>query len=298
MDNNSLFHVSEKRKQVWEIEMQILDAFVSICKTKGLSYYLIGGSLLGAVRHNGFIPWDDDIDIGMPRKDYDKFVKIANELLPDPLFLQSNETETGFYYGHAKIRNSQTTAIRKLDWGSGSLFNQGIFIDIMPFDAIPNNCFIRKTHYYIISFLRKLILRSCYYGGLDKHTVKNKIFHFFTKIVSLFISPHTLSILYDIIVKAFENRNTAYVGQISTSYDYVKSRRERTIYDELIDHQFEDRVYKIPKRYEEILNPAYGDWRTPKPQAPTLHGTTFFDPNHPYTYYLEGNGKVDFDIPL
>ena len=67
MDNNSLFHVSEKRKQVWEIEMQILDAFVSICKTKGLSYYLIGGSLLGAVRHNGFIPWDDDIDIGMER---------------------------------------------------------------------------------------------------------------------------------------------------------------------------------------------------------------------------------------
>ena len=79
--------------RIKEIELDMLKAFVSICDQLGLKYYLIGGTLLGAVRHKGFIPWDDDIDVGMPREDYEVFVEKAGKLLPDYIFLQNYRTD-------------------------------------------------------------------------------------------------------------------------------------------------------------------------------------------------------------
>lgn len=299
MNNSSeIFQVSDKRKAVWEIELQIMDEIDRICKKYNIKYFLAGGSMLGAARHNGFIPWDDDIDVGMLRPEYERFIEICKKELPPNCFVQTFDSDEGFCYLQAKIRRSDTTAIQKRNWKSGLTFNQGIFVDVFPFDNIPENFFSRVWHYAGIVFWQRVLKRHYNYKGFDHHTLKGRIFKIMVDFVFAVKSPDKIYASCDKLLKKYSKKNTKYVGELTTIYRYKKTRRERVLYDEVIDHQFEDRIYKIPKRYEEILSLAYGDWRTPKPQAPTLHGTTFFDPDHPYTEYLEGKRTVDFDSPL
>ena len=106
VDNNYGFLVSEKRKKIWNIELDLIRQFISICQHYGLHYIASGGTLLGAIRHNGFIPWDDDVDIMMPRNDYERFLNIAQSNLPKYCFVQSNKTEKYYANGHAQIRNN------------------------------------------------------------------------------------------------------------------------------------------------------------------------------------------------
>lgn len=298
MAPSNQYPVSEKRKAVWAVELQIMDEIVRICEKYGIKYFLAGGSMIGAARHDGFIPWDDDIDVGMLRPDYERFVQACDTELSEPFFLQNGKNEKNYYYVHSKLRRSDTTAIRKRDWLSGIAFNQGIFVDIVPFDNIPDNVFLRVYHYVSLSLVGKIFKRYVYFKGIDNPTLKNRIALLLGKILFCFTTPEKMAALDDRLLKKYSGKKTKYIGEITTNYRYKKSRRERVLYDELIDHKFEDRVYKIPKRYEEILNQAYGDWRTPKPQAPTMHGVVFYDPEHPYTDYLEGKRDVDFDLPL
>ena len=99
------FYVDTTRKKVWLIALDLLHQFDSICQKYSLRYYLMFGSLLGAVRHNGFIPWDDDVDVAMPREDYEKIMKLKNEF-KHPYFLQNPYSDNGYYQSFMKLRNS------------------------------------------------------------------------------------------------------------------------------------------------------------------------------------------------
>lgn len=298
MNTSNLFPVSDKRKAIWNVELQIMDEIVRICEKYNIKYFLAGGSMIGAVRHNGFIPWDDDIDVGMFRQEYERFLKLCKKELSYPYFIQTYDNDDGYCYVHAKIRRSDTTAIRKIDWKSGLTFNQGIFVDIVPFDNIPDTLIPRVWHFTNVIISERILKRYFNYRGFEHHSWKSRLFKVLVDCVIAFKSPDKIYSSCDKMLKKYSGKNTTFVGELTTNYKYKKSRRERVLYDELVDHPFEDRIYKIPKRYEEILNLAYGDWRTPKPQSPTLHGAMFYDPDHPYTDYLEGKRKVDFDSPL
>ena len=115
------------------IELEMLKTFIKICKKHNFMYFLVGGTCLGSVRHGGFIPWDDDIDVGMPRSDYNKFIKIASEELPGNMFLQTFFTDEQYPCAFAKIRNNDTTFIEK--GLRKSNINHGIYIDIFPLDG-------------------------------------------------------------------------------------------------------------------------------------------------------------------
>ena len=125
------FLVTRERKKIWAISIDMLRVFDSVCRKHYLHYSLAFGSLLGAVRHNGFIPWDDDIDVVMPRGDYEK-LKIFRSDFINPYFLQFPGDNFGYFVSFAKLRNSNTSSIsfpfRYED------FNQGIFMDIFPMD--------------------------------------------------------------------------------------------------------------------------------------------------------------------
>lgn len=127
------FLVDEKRKKIWAVELQILEKIDEVCKKHHITYYAHYGTLLGAVRHQGFIPWDDDLDIAMFRDDYEKFQKIAAEEFTEPYFFQ-NAYSGGIIRFMAKIRDSRTTAIEHM----APSINQGIFVDIFPLDAAPD----------------------------------------------------------------------------------------------------------------------------------------------------------------
>ena len=118
-----------------KIEVEILKEFVAACDELGLRYYLLGGTLLGAIRHQGFIPWDDDIDVGMPRQDYEIFLEKGQELLSKNLFIQHLRSEENYLLPFAKIRNSDTAFIQ--DSVKKRSMNHGIFIDVFPLDGYP-----------------------------------------------------------------------------------------------------------------------------------------------------------------
>lgn len=117
------------------IQLDILHVFDELCTSLNLRYFLLGGSVLGAVRHCGFIPWDDDIDVGMPRPDYEQFIKFAQPLLPSHLFLQDYRSEPDCLLNFAKIRDSRTLYKEKLF--AKLPIQHGIYIDIFPLDGGP-----------------------------------------------------------------------------------------------------------------------------------------------------------------
>ena len=130
------FPVTEKMKRVWAVQLAMLDEVERICRKYGLRYFADSGTLIGAVRDKGYIPWDDDIDLAMLREDYERFVKVAPRELGEGLKLQTVYTEENYLRGHAQIRDGRTTGYNEEDARAG--YNCGIFIDIFPLDGMPD----------------------------------------------------------------------------------------------------------------------------------------------------------------
>ena len=119
-------------------QLNLLIEFDRLCKNNKLTYFLDSGTALGAVRHGGFIPWDDDVDVAMPRKDYDLLLEIGKKGLPNNLFLQTFETDPAYMMPFAKIRQGNTYFPEK-GRGYEKLKYQGLYIDVFPYDRVPEN---------------------------------------------------------------------------------------------------------------------------------------------------------------
>ena len=130
--------IAPERRQLFDVLLDLLNEFNRVCAEHNITYYAFGGTLLGAIRHKGFIPWDDDVDIIVPRKDYDKLKKIADRgAFLRPYFFQSPSTDAGYPKGFCRLRNSSTTEIPFDDVAMKC--NRGIFIDIFPLDVVPDD---------------------------------------------------------------------------------------------------------------------------------------------------------------
>ncbi|ETP72439.1 LPS biosynthesis protein [Lachnospiraceae bacterium JC7] len=128
---------SEQFRKMQLTELDMLVEFDRVCRIHGINYVLFGGSLLGAVRHKGYIPWDDDADIGMLREDYEKFKAHMNEMNPDICYFQDHETDPEYRWGYGKLRRTNSVYIRV---GQEHLkCKTGIFVDVFPMDDIPNS---------------------------------------------------------------------------------------------------------------------------------------------------------------
>ena len=156
--------------ELQKVEFDLLRYFIEICEKLNLNYFLVCGSALGAARHEGFIPWDDDMDVGMYREDYNKFMKLAPALLPEGIFLQNYKTDPKYPHVFAKLRNSNTTYIEKsakdLD------INHGIYIDIFPLDGYPENRSEQKK----LAFLKKWYKLQLASAFKLPDTLKGKLF--------------------------------------------------------------------------------------------------------------------------
>lgn len=133
--------------------LQILEKMDKVCKEHNLRYYIIAGTLLGAVRHKGFIPWDDDLDIGMPRKDYEQLIKHSQEWLPQPLELICTENDDNYPFHFGKIQDASTTLIER----QHIKYLGGVYIDVFPMDGVPSGWLAKNLHFMRYEYYKRML---------------------------------------------------------------------------------------------------------------------------------------------
>ena len=282
------FKVTTKRKQVWATEIDLLEKFDECCKDNNLNYFVAGGTLLGAIRHKGFIPWDDDIDVIMTRQDYKKLVKIAPKYFKNQYCFQYYKTEKKYYKSHAQLRNSHTTAILYKDIDKKCSFNQGIFIDVFPLDVIPDKSDKRKRWINKITKIQKSIYEYDYYNLYKKHSILGKIRYALIKV----IRPNNLMKYLEHVCSKYSNTNNKQLGDISFLGEKFNSW-DRDVFSEQKEYPFECTKVKSVKDYDYFLRRQYKDYMQPV-RDKSNHGVIFFDPDKSYTYYLnEGREELE-----
>lgn len=249
--------------------VEILKEVHEICEKHGLKYFLDAGTLLGAVRHKGFIPWDDDMDIGMLREDYEKFLEIAKKELPDYLFLQTFETDDKYdiYQVPCKIRYNDTILIEK-GIAENSEMHNGIYIDVFPYDSLPK----KKSIYKLQRTLSYNILKSFVRirEKPEKLSIKNRITFTFYKAVRALFPYKRRKKFFDFLI-SWNDVNSPYMGYgLDTIWsEYIYKKED---YFELQKLEFEGNYFYGPKNSHAILTQLYGDYMTlPKEEDRQWH---------------------------
>ena len=236
-----------------KVELEILDEFIRICDKHNLEYYLIGGTCLGAVRHKGFIPWDDDIDVGMMRKDYDLFIKYAQEDLKDEYTLDCFEVNKDCYLPFAKIKKNNTIFKEQI---SAHLKNhKGIFVDIFPIDnASKQDSLFQKVQAIIARNITETMKYKLKMLKLNKtrHPLLSGVLSIFPR--------QTLMKMQDKITRLNKNHNSEYVVIITGAYGYRKETNKRTLFTPPKKVTFEGRKYNTVADTDTYLSKIYGDY--------------------------------------
>lgn len=248
-------------EKVHKVQLEMALEVKGICQSHNIKYFLIAGTLLGAVRHNGFIPWDDDLDIGMFREEYEKFINTAQKEMNKEYFLQTWDTDSGFAMPYAKIRKKGTKFIEQNS--SESDLHNGIYIDIFPFDNVPKSDFKKKLQNRTTYVLKRMILIKQGYEVWEKQEYLKK---FIYKSLNLIVKPISLNKLKDILYKEMIKYNyhaSDYVVTFGGSYGYWKETIKRSWVDNLTTIKFEEEELSCPKYFKEYLIYFYGDYMTP-----------------------------------
>lgn len=291
--------ITREMKKVWAVELDLLAEFNRVCKKYHINYCADAGTLLGAIRHNGFIPWDNDIDLAMTRAEYEKLCKVAPQEFKEPYFFQTEETDPGTVRCHAQLRNSQTTGMLIFEKEMGCRFNQGIFLDIFPFDAVPlNKNELIKFYNRLYKKKKKLHSIMWNYKYFYPHIKKKKNGKFdWQEGARRFLKHIQYQITKPDYKKVFEDfnrecqkynldENTNMIAAFCLLIGMDRIQRFREDFDDLIEVDFEFLKIPVFRQYDRDLKILYGpNYMTPI-QAETVHGNIFFDAEKPYTKYL------------
>ena len=258
--------ITELRRLQLE-ELEILDEVVRICDKHNLDYFLVGGTCLGAVRHKGFIPWDDDIDIAMLREDYEKFMLIAIDEINDKYFIQCPLTDKKYYLGFIKVRKNNTTFIQEQEKKEINDSHQGFFIDIFPLDYTNNiNSLSLKLN---IIMAKNLTQTMIYKRGYKKF---NELMHPLISLLGLPFSINRLQRWVNKLMQKQNNKEHKYIGSFAGAYHYKKDTFpcNKVLPSKKIE--FEGKKYKTFNDFRWYLNHLYGDYmKLPKVEDRVTH---------------------------
>lgn len=264
-------------------QLSILNIFKEIkpfLEKSSTPYYLLGGSLLGAVRHKGFIPWDDDIDIGIVREDYERFLETVSKNLPEHLELRSYRDESDHHYYFSRIVDTRYVLSRE-----GSLVSrkENLWVDIFPLDGMPNNWLLRRIH-----MLRLLWVRFCYHVAcFDKVNLKRPNRPLSERIIIAIVKNVHLGghrdykkwlVKLDKLLRKYKVKDSNWIVNFMGQYKF-KEMFPKSYYGNGKLYTFEDMQLMGPEDYDKVLTQMYGDYmKEPEDCDKNVHNAYFEEP--------------------
>lgn len=286
--------VTAEQKRIWKVELDLTKELLRVCKKHGIRLVAGFGTQLGAVRHGGFIPWDNDMDFIVSRSDFKKLSRLAGEF-KEPYFLQTVETEKGKWFrGWIRLVDCNTTCITPTDSDNPDCHN-GIYIDILPLDRNPDpkkkgKC---KRFAFHVQLMRYLCLMKVYgkkqiKGRLPKRIVGHML-HFYLRFVDVYKLNHR----FDLTCEKYNKSD--YDGFSAVAFGYGKNTRYQYIHTlselrPLKWHKFENIQLEIPVNYDKYLRSIYGDayMEFPSMKDREFHYQNIMNPDIPYKEYQGG----------
>lgn len=260
--------VTREMKEIWAVELDLLNEFMTFCGEHDLRWFVDGGTQLGTARHQGFVPWDDDIDILMPREDYETFLQTAN--FEAPYFLQTPETDEGFVAYHSRLQRPDTTAISVNSHNCRHAFKQGIFIDIFPLDKTCDVLSLKGD----IKDVNDLKKSAC---ALRDDAYINEKAMPVADILDLLNQGKT-------IIRSHADSTNGLMYSYSVSGSMHNLRFERD-YESAVQMPFEMLTVNAPVGIDTSLSMQYGNWHKVV-KGKSYHKMWKMDASKPYTEYL------------
>lgn len=268
-------------------ELESLKDIKAVCEKHNIRYYLSSGTLLGAVRHQGFIPWDDDVDIEMPYTDYLRFLEIAPVELGDRYTLQNSDTDPYFHYAYSRLRKKNTTMMR--EWERTIPSHHGVWVDIFPMAKVGGTmdyrvkrlmlkvCTFLRMHDYVFKLNRKWLTEQ---GGHVQIVM----------VMAARLLPKAVrEVLRNAMLRrVFSQKEKPYLSNVWTNI--TRRIPKEAFSDPAAMLRFEDAEFAAPKDYDCYLRVAYGDYMTPPPdgQRSGGHGELILDLEHEWKPEAEG----------
>ncbi len=253
----------ELLRKVQLVQLEIALEIKRVCEENDIPYFLAAGSFLGAVRHQGFIPWDDDMDMSMLRRDYEKFCRIAPQKLKPQYVFQNWDTDPNYSLPFGKVLKRNTLFLENKK--SRNLKENGFYVDIFPLDAIPENELEQEgLERKLKAISRMKLMKSGYAPWREDGKIiwKKRMGYLYYQLRSLFVSQQELSGAYDALAVAVQDSPLVieqYNGAVTPQF-----RAEW--FEESADYTFEGHTFRGPRDYDAYLTAAYGDYMQLPPE--------------------------------
>lgn len=269
MERRKTMEYNSQLRKLQLIELNILKLFAKICEENSLRYFLIGGTMLGAVRHEGFIPWDDDVDIGMPRSDYEKFLCIVQEKLPEHFSLLNYKTTDKYLRYFSRLVDER---VKVHNVSNTNKLVEEAWIDIFPLDGMPNNAILQKIHFLTLSFERVMYHFSCFEDMVNLNRPGRPQYQrIIIKIgekTRFGRNMDTKKLLRNIEKKLMKYPYDGSKFMVNFFGAYVfKEVVDKDLLGEGKKYRFEDTYLNGPLKYEPYLSQFYGDYMKPPSNA-------------------------------